>query len=191
MDRFGCCFLRNSIPVSRRWLRQGRRMAVRSGMASNSAAKIKLFAGPNTRQWARFDPAELSLAKSIHTNAGYKMEVVNISQGGALLRTRTRLARGQIIRLQLVIAGRLISFKGLILRSLNLYGTEIPRYQAAVVFESPLPIPDSPPRLLNSHVIRAFPSANLNSAVIDVLLEYSACSFYDAAMQEMLRLNSW
>lgn len=119
------------------------------------------------------------------------MEVVNISQGGALLRTRTRLAKGQIIRLQLVIAGRLISFKGLILRSLKLYGTEIPRYQAAVVFESPLPIPDSPPRLLNSYVIRAFPSANLNSAVIDVLLEYSACSFYDTAMQEKLRLNHW
>lgn len=162
-----------------------------TGWAKSSAAKIKLFVGPNTRQWPRFDPADVPLVKGIRADGTSQAEVVNLSRGGVLMRTRKHLVRGQIIRLNLQLAGRVIPLKGLVMRSPNIYAIKIPRYQAAVAFDSPLPMLHAHPRSLISESKREAPSSNSNAAMVAALLEFSVCNFYDADVREMLKLNNW
>jgi hypothetical protein len=123
--------------------------------------------------------------KGIRSVAGAEMQVVNISCGGALLQTRRRLAPGTKIQLELVIVEGVIRLPGFVLRSPISSARRIPRYQAAIVFESPLRILDSYPGSLNSGSFAAFPTDSAESALSAAFSAFSICNAHDAALHEI------
>jgi len=176
------------------------------GLKNGLKKKTKRYAGPNTRQWPRYDPAQIPSVKSIHTSSGTEMTVINISRGGALLETEGRLPPGTKILLRVVTIEGVIQIAGNVLRSSISSVNGTPKYRSAVAFANPLHILDD---LSEKSVACPQPSFPDSSQEIkpqtgqplsvpegaDVLkgliLEVSACEARDAALQEMLRLNDW
>jgi hypothetical protein len=174
------------------------------------ARKIKLFSGPNTRRWPRFDIADVPSVKSICSNAGSEMQIANISRGGALLRSRGRLVPDTNVQLEFVILGGVIQLAGFVLRSSIASPKVIPRYQIAVVFDRPLQILDYQPVLMadtsqaSAHELSScgvfstdifdLPSTPIQygvSAFSAAIASVSVCNEPDAAQCEMLKLNDW
>jgi len=173
-------------------------------------AKIKLFSGPGTRKWPRFNIADVSLIKDVRSNGGSRLRVVNISRGGALLRTNRRLICGTLIKLKVITSADVIPLSGSVLRSSVFAPKLLPRYHAAVAFDRPLQILDhaSKPLMDTKTIIDAYPLSS------DAFPHESNTSFHDsspsedfqmtadfgalnlwteqnARMREELKLNSW
>jgi hypothetical protein len=119
------------------------------------------------------------------------MEVVNISRGGALLQTRRRLVPGTKIHLEFEIVEGRIRVSSYVLRSAISSARRIPRYQAAVVFSSPLLIVDAQPQPLNFPEVST-PLFSGESAVSAAILVFRLSRIRpDPVLQEMLSLNTW
>jgi hypothetical protein len=165
------------------------------------AVKIKLFTGPGTRRWPRFNIADAPSLKGIRSSAGSEIRVANISRGGALLQTRKRLAPGTRIQLKLMIVEGEIPLTGFVLRSSISSPKGMPRYQAAVAFDSPLrlfdgqpgPTADASPSccVFRSDIYESLykPIRDLDSSA--GFLAASVCNAQDAAFFEACKLNDW
>jgi hypothetical protein len=185
-------------------------MELQTGSIGSFAEKIKLFSGPGTRQWTRFDISDVPAIKGIRSKTGSAINVANISRGGALLRTRKRLARATRVQLNLAIEEGVIQLTGLVLRS-SIYSPKgMPRFQAAVAFDRPLeilgsqpkpmpdtlqaPVPKFPPfDMFCSDNCESLCSPILNgdSSAIADFFAAGVCDVQDAALHEMFRLNDW
>jgi hypothetical protein len=190
--------------------RQPTGMEKETGSTSSFAKKIKLFSGPGTRRLPRFNISDIPSIRGVSSNAGFGIKVANISRGGALLQVRERLAPRARIQLNLVIAEGVIQLTGFVLRSSISSPKGMPRYQAAVAFNSPLQILDgqqgptadtSRAPVFQSPPFDVFPSdsgeslynrvQDGDSAMIAAFLAVSVCNAQDAALHEMLKLNHW
>ncbi len=180
------------------------------GLKSKLKRKGKRDPDTNSRQWPRFSPAEVPSLKSISSNAGMEMKVVNVSRGGALLETEVRLPPGTGIMLKVVTVEGVIQIAGHVLRSSVSSLKGIPKYQSAVAFESPLHILDDlteesicvPQRSraegaasgeLSSEGEQTLsePVHCRDSKACGPILSVSACEAQDTALYEMLKLNDW
>lgn len=171
-------------------------MERRTDSTGSLAAKIKLFTGPGTRRWPRFNIEDVPSVKGIHSNAGSEIQVANISRGGALLQTRKRLAPGTRIRLEVVTVEDRFPLAGFVLRSCMSSPNGTPRYQAAVAFDTPLQIPApwfSRFRLFpyEGGLSLYTPARDGNAAAISAFFAVSFSIARDAALNEMLKLNDW
>jgi hypothetical protein len=174
------------------------------------AKRIKLFSGPGTRQWPRFRIAEVSSIKGVTSDAGPGIKIINISRGGALLRTRRRLAPNKRIQVNLVLAEGVIQLTGFVLRSSPSFHDGIKRYQAAVAFDRPLRFLDgnqgpalgiTPFSFLRASSCDTFsfedmeswqtPNKERGSAAVSALFTLSICGAQDSLLGEMLKLNDW
>jgi hypothetical protein len=174
------------------------------------SGKIKLFSGPGTRQWPRFNITDVPFIKEVSSYAGSRLRIANISRAGALLLTKGRLIRGTRLKLKVVTSEGTIPLFASVLRSLVFTPKGIPRYQAAVVFDRPLQILDHDSRLamdtklaisIHPSPSDTFPPATnasfRNSSQSEDLLmiaAFLALNFYTeqyARMHEELKLNDW
>src|SRR5512135_796775 len=71
---------------------QAEAMEGSTGSTRSSPQKIRLFSGPGTRRWPRFDISDVPSIAGVSSETGSRIKVVNISQGGALLQTAERAA---------------------------------------------------------------------------------------------------
>jgi hypothetical protein len=127
----------------------------------------------------------------IRSAAGAEMPVINISRGGVLLQTRRRMAPGTRIHLELDMVGGVIRVAGFVVRSPVCSATQIPRYRAAVAFDSPLWILAGYPRPLNFPAFSK-PYVSLESAVSAAILAFRIQrKSSDPLLHEMLSLNTW
>lgn len=181
-----------------------------TGSTSSAAKRIKLFSGPGTRQWPRFDLSEFPAIQGISLESGSRIKVVNLSRGGALLQTRKPIARGTELMLLFGLAEGTVQIAGLVLRSSVSYLKGIPQYHAAVAFDRPLKICDelpgpaaeafpspvfkSAPPVLCSPARRAASHALIQEGDSAMIAAFFAISFYDApdaGPDEMSSLNDW
>lgn len=171
---------------------------------------IKLFSGPGTRKWPRFNTADVPLIKEIRSNRGSRLRAVNISRGGALLRTKRRLIRGTLIKLKVITSEEVIPLSGSVLRSSVFAQKSLPRYHAAVVFDRPLQILDhaSKPLMDTTTVIGVYPSPSeviplesnalfrdsSHSVDFPMTADFGALNLWTeryVRMREELKLNNW
>ncbi len=181
-----------------------------TGSTRSSPQKIRLFSGPGTRRWPRFDISDVPSITGISSNTGSRIKVVNISQGGALLQTAERAALRAKIQLNFAISQGVIQLAGFVLRSSASYPKGIPQYQAAVVFDRPLLIfdetqeqateaspallPGSVPsvrNILDAGEPSTMPIQDEGSAIISAFLAIHFCQDKDSAQDEMFKLNDW
>jgi hypothetical protein len=101
-------------------------------------AVAKKLAVPNRRRWPRLNPDTVPGLKSIELSQGADVEIVDISKGGLLLETETRLRPDFKILLKVKTAEGLLRISGTILRS-SIYSLKgVPRYRTAIAFNQPL-----------------------------------------------------
>lgn len=153
--------------------------------------KISLFSGPGTRQWPRFSIADFPSIREIKSAAGSGIDAVDISRGGALLLTPRRLTPGTRIRLHIETSEGGFSVAALVFLSSHFSPEEGAQYQAAAVFESPLPITDDcREQTINApQDVAHDPDRNIST-----IADFLAIDFFcdpDSIMPEMLRLNDW
>jgi hypothetical protein len=173
-------------------------------------SKIKLFSGPGTRKWPRFNIADVPLIKEVQSNTGSRLRIINISRGGAFLWTKRRLIRGVLIRLKVITSEEVIPLSASVLRSLVFASKWMPRYQSAVVFDRPLQIfnHDSKPAMDIQPVTSIHPSPLDAFAVesnisfcdssqgedLPMIADFGALNLWTeryAGMHEELKLNNW
>lgn len=106
------------------------------------AGKIKLFSGPGTRQWPRYDMSEIPLIRNVSSNACSLLKIINISKGGALLGARNRLVPHTRVRLKLQTDAGTARLTAFVLRSEGSPADTVLRFQAAVAFDSPFHLLD-------------------------------------------------
>lgn len=172
--------------------------------------KIKLFSGPGTRQWPRFNVADVPLIREIRSNTGSKLRIINISRGGAFLWTKRRLTRGARIKFKVITSEEAFPLAGSVLRSLVFASKWIPRYQTAVAFDRPLKIldHDSKPSMDTELVtaVTASPSdefphegdtsfrGSSYNADLPVISDFGALNLWSeryTQMRDELKLNNW
>lgn len=172
--------------------------------------KIKLFSGPGTRQWPRFNIADVPLIKEIRSNTGSRLRVINISRGGAFLWTKRCLIHGTRINLRVMTSEEVFPLAGSVLRSLVFASKWMPRYQTAVAFDRPLQILDHDPKpSMNTKLVTgatASPSdefphesnasfrGSSHSADLPVISDFGALNLWTeqyTRMRDELKLNNW
>jgi hypothetical protein len=172
--------------------------------------KAKEYAGPNTRRWPRYNILEIPALKSVSSNTGAEMQVINISRGGALLESEMRMTPGTRVILKVVTIEGVIQIAGRVLRSSVCSLKGIPRYQSAVAFETPLhilddllekradasrpacsPSPSSGMSQRDSAQSLSIPVSEGSMGGSGSILGVSASEARDEALREMLKLNDW
>ncbi len=185
-------------------------MGICPASTSSFAKKIKLFSGPSTRRWPRFNIDSLPALNSICSGSGSEMQISNVSRGGALLKTRERLMPGAKIQFRFFVSGDEIRLAGFVLRSALAVPRTLPRYQTAVVFDRPFHIPEGRPaaRTCAAQTVWIEPSspAAISPVIADpasisseeqaaalslTILSYSICNTPSRVLYEMLSRNSW
>ncbi len=185
-------------------------MGIYPASTSSSAMKIKLFSGPSTRRWPRFDIDAVPALNGVCSGSGSEMRLSNISCGGALLKTRERLMPGAKIRFRFVVSGEEIRLAGFVLRSSPAVPRTLPRFQTAVVFDRPFQIPEDRPAAgtCASQALRIEPSslagispvvagpglryaAGPADALSAIILSYRICNTPSRLLCEMFGMNSW
>ena len=153
--------------------------------------KISLFSGPGTRRWPRFRLSDIPSIGGVRSVAGFRIGVVDISRGGALLRTRRCLVPGTSIRLHIVTKEGNFPVAGFVLRSSDLNSKEDLPCRTAVSFDHLIRIPDHRPH----EAVKMFQDAVRNTGEdTGMIADFLAIDFQierDAAMAEMLRFNDW
>ncbi len=156
--------------------------------------KISLYSGPGTRRWDRFRILDVPSIRGIKSAAGHRIDVLDISRGGARLLTRRLLVPGTGIRLDILTSGGgCIPVTGLVLRSSDFPTGNGSLYQAAVSFDRPLPlqVPDRFPAQVPN---LPPPVAQDSDEISPEIANFLAIDFHfepDAGMHEMLALNDW
>jgi hypothetical protein len=185
-------------------------MEYRTGSTGHSEHKIKLFSGPGTRRWRRYDISAVPSIKGVRSNSGTRIRIVNISRGGALLQTNERTALRKMIQLNLETAEGTMQLGGLVLRSSVSFLKGMPHYQAAIVFDHPLQIFDelqrstagtSQTRALESPKSGMLPpdiSESIyksiqaeDSSIISAFLAIGLYNARDSELDEMFKMNDW
>jgi len=181
-----------------------------TGSMRSAAQKIRLFSGPGTRRWPRFDISEVPAIEAVSLNTGSRIKAINISQGGALLQIKERAALRAKIPIHLATAAGAIHLNGFVLRSFITHPKGIPLYHVAVAFDRPLQIfnesAKSAADVSRTSPVESAQSAasslsgsdqapqsiqDESSAIISAFLAIDFCIDTDAAEDEMLRLNDW
>jgi hypothetical protein len=93
--------------------------------------------GENRRRFPRLNPADIPFLKNVEFNQGSDVRIINISQGGMLLETETRLRPDFKIYLKLVTTEGVFKMDGTILRSSISSLQGAPKYRTAIAFERP------------------------------------------------------
>ena len=153
--------------------------------------KINLFSGPGTRRWPRFRLSDITSIGEVRSAAGFRVDVVNISRGGALFLTPRRLVPGTSIRLNIVTSEGNIPISGFVLRSSGIGSQGVLSCRTAVSFDRPLRILEriqSEAREMLQTVAR---HADENTGMIADFLAIDFQPGWDADMDEMLQFNDW
>jgi len=88
-----------------------------------------------SRRAPRFGPSAIPSLKSVHKVGGPEVKLINISRGGALIKTQESMSPGSSISLRLVTTGKVFLLKGQILRC-NVYAIgKVIQYQCAIAFD--------------------------------------------------------
>ena len=155
--------------------------------------KISLYSGPGTRRWDRFRILDVPWIRGIKSAAGHRIDVLDISRGGARLLTRRPLVPGTSIRLEVITSGGCLPVTGLVLRSSDFSAANGSLYQAAVSFDSPLPMqfPDHCPVPVPNQSQPVTKDYEEISPAIANFLAIDLSFERDAGMQETLALNDW
>ncbi|MEJ2108590.1 MAG: PilZ domain-containing protein [Acidobacteriota bacterium] len=170
---------------------------------------VRHFIGDGKRQYPRFKISDIPLIRKVQSE-DFKVKVVNILRGGALLRTGRRLNPGMSMKLHIKIAKDTIPFIGFVLRSDRSSSKWRFRYQAAVSFDRPLivlcsyPETKSDPSETNKHPSITQPLPTLETAgtstrrsvdeqtdIIDAFLAVEFSREKDPSWHERSRLNNW
>ncbi len=177
--------------------------------STRASQKIKLFSGPGTRRWHRFDISEVPSIADVSSDTGSRVRVVNISRGGALLQTNELAAPRSKIQLNFKTSGGAIPLTGLVLRSSISYPKGVPQYQAAVAFDCLLPIIDArqePTADTSQTPLESSQSGELppnsgeplrkliqseDTAIISAFLAIGPFIENGETLDEMSRLNDW
>jgi len=185
-------------------------MEIQTEQAANGFREIKLFSGPGTRQWPRFNISDVPSIKGVRSSAGSRIKIINISRGGALLQTWRHQVPGTRIRLKVETTEGITQLNSIALRSSVFATNGILRYQVAVAFNCPLQIPDAPaiqcvetPQAVldPSFIPEADSSTNYGlsfkstpSEDISMIEAFLSIKFFnepDEKQDEMLILNDW
>jgi hypothetical protein len=167
-----------------------------SGSAANPGQKIRLFSGPGTRRWPRYEISEVPLITRVSSRSGSKMKLVNISRGGALLQTNQRIAPRTMMRLDFDTAGHVIQFSCVVVRSSVSYSKGSPRYQAAVAFDRLLQILNKS-RAAAAETLPVFVTSEqkpVRNDVSEIISQFLAAGFFnghDPGPDEQAGLNDW
>jgi hypothetical protein len=116
---------------------------------------------------------------------------VDISRGGALLRTRRHLVPGTSLRLNIVTTDGNIPVAGFVLRSSGLNPKEGLPCRTAVSFDRPISIPDHRPHEAVKMFQGVAPDAGEDMGTIADFLAIDFQIERDGATAEMLRFNDW
>ena len=98
--------------------------------------------GADRRRWPRLKPADLPFIKKVEFSKGSKIEIINISRGGLLLETESRLGPDLKIQAKIVTTEGIFEVEGTTLRSSVFSLKGAPRYRTAVVFKEPFELMD-------------------------------------------------
>lgn len=98
--------------------------------------------GADRRRWPRLKPADLPFIKKVEFSRGSKIEIINISRGGLLLETESRLGPDLKVEAKIVTTEGIFKVKGTTLRSWVFSLKGAPRYRTAVVFKDPFELMD-------------------------------------------------
>jgi hypothetical protein len=153
--------------------------------------KISLFSGPGTRRWPRFRLSDIPSISAVRSASGFRVDVVDISRGGALLLTPRRLAPGTSLRLNIITTEGDIPLSGFVLRSTGLGTRGALPFRTAVSFDRPLGIPDRLPHETMEIFQPVDRSAEEDTGTIAAFLAIDFRPEWDADMAEMLQLNDW
>jgi hypothetical protein len=99
--------------------------------------------GSNRRQYPRVKPEEVPGLKSIEISQGSEIDIVNISRGGMLLETETRLRPDLKLVIKVMTNKGVLRIDGCILRSSICSLKGGPKYRSAVEFRQPLELLDA------------------------------------------------
>ena len=99
--------------------------------------------GADRRRWPRLKPADIPFLKSVEVSKGSKIEIVNVSRGGLLLETVTRLGPDLKITIKLVTTKGVYEMEGVTLRSSVVSLDGVPRYRTAIIFNDPFDLMDA------------------------------------------------
>jgi len=102
----------------------------------------KVETGRNRRQYPRLKPSEVPGLKSAELSQGADIEIVNISRGGMLLETETRLGPDFKIILKVATNKGPFRVEGVVLRSAICSLNGRPMYRSAVKFKKPFELLD-------------------------------------------------
>lgn len=112
------------------------------GIRNMKTRPSKEEAGINRRKYPRLKPSEVPGLKSAELSQGTEIEIVNISRGGMLLETGTRLGPDFKIILKVVTDKGPFRIDGVILRSSICSLKGKPLYRSAVKFKQPFELLD-------------------------------------------------
>lgn len=167
-----------------------------SAGSKNSGQKIRLFSGPGTRLWPRYDISEVPSITRVSSRSGSKIKLVNISRGGALLQTNQRIAPRTMMRLDFDTTEHIIQFSCVVLRSSVSYLKGMPRYQAAVAFDRMLEILNKS-KGASAETLPVFISSEqkpVQNDVSEIISQFLAVGFSngrDPVHDESVGLNDW
>lgn len=99
--------------------------------------------GQSDRRCApRLGPADVPFLKKVEFSKGSKIEIINISRGGLLLETESRLGPNLKIMVKIVTTEGTFKLDGIILRS-SVFSLEgPPKYRTAIIFKEPFELMD-------------------------------------------------
>ncbi|MBN2321533.1 MAG: hypothetical protein JXR49_20820 [Acidobacteria bacterium] len=98
--------------------------------------------GSDRRRSPRLKPADLPFLKRVEFSKGSKIEIINISRGGLLLETVSRLGPDLKIAVKIVTTEGIFEVEGVTLRSSIFSLKGIPKYRTAIVFKEPFELMD-------------------------------------------------
>ena len=160
----------------------------------HSANKIQT--GFNRRRYPRLKPDQIPGLKNVELSQGSDIDIVNISRGGMLLETETRLRPDSRIVLRVTTNEGPMRIEGVILRSAicSLKGT--PKYRSAVEFKQPLELLDEAVTV-EPEIAREEDASRQKDNIVDNEKEPSAILTVIASdeegvrLQESFSLNNW
>jgi hypothetical protein len=98
--------------------------------------------GADRRRYPRLKPADLPFLKKVEFSKGSKIDIINISRGGLLLETESRLGPDLRIKVKIVTTEGVFEMEGITLRSSVFSLKGAPRYRTAIIFKKPFELMD-------------------------------------------------
>ena len=98
--------------------------------------------GADRRNYPRLKPSDLPFLKKVEFSKGSKIEIINISRGGLLLETASRLGPDLKIQVKIMTTEGVFEMEGITLRSSVFSLKGAPRYRTAIIFKKPFELMD-------------------------------------------------